>query len=83
VKLNGDKLFYKMEARVRAKQLPDILDTAADLSPFNPIIYSYGVIMRWTVVKTPSMSDGERRVINSLGAVNNVLSAITTAPLIA
>lgn len=79
----GYAFLYNRTITVTTKTLPTSIDKAADLTPFKTSLYSKSKSIEWFLLKSPSMGEGEKRVINGLGALNNFFAGVTTAPVIA
>lgn len=83
VKPIGYAFLYNRTVTVTTKAQPAIIDTAANFIPFKPTVYSKSKTISWFVLRSPSMTEGEKMVINTLGKINHFLSVVTTAPVVA
>jgi len=79
----GYIFLYNKTVTITTKTQPAIVDTANDTMPFKPAAYSKSGTIKWFLLKSPSMTEGEKNVINNIASINTVLAKATTAPFVA
>ena len=80
----GYIFLYNKTVTITTKTQPAVADTAADaITPFKPAAYSKSGTIKWFLLKSPSMTEGEKSVINNIASINTVMASATTAPFVA
>ena len=79
----GYIFLYNDTVLVTTKSQPASLDTANDDVPFKPSNYGKTASISWFLLKSPSMTDMEKSVINQIGSISNVMAKATTSPFVA
>lgn len=79
----GYIFLYNQTVTVTTKVQPATTETSTDLTPIKTAVYSKTGTINWFLLKSPSMSDMEKKVINNIASINSISAAATTSPVVA
>ena len=82
IALQGYVFIYNETVSVTTKSEPTPVDQGLNSVPFSNNSYSKTATLQWYILKSPSMTDTEKSIINGLASASDTIGDLTSAPLI-